>query len=370
MRINKVELIHIKLPLVEPFRISSGVMTERESLIIKLHTMGVIGYGESAPMSAPFYSYETISTAAKIIEEHIIPLLKDAELKTPSDMDKLLSVIRGNPFAKAGIETAFWDVLARKDNVPLSYLLKSMQDRIPSGVAIGIPNDVQELIDKVYQYSNEGYKRVKIKIQPGWDVVPVEKIKRKFPHVTLMVDANSSYNLQDHLGIFKELDQYNLLMIEQPLHWNDLVDHAKLQKQLRTPVCLDESIHSVDDARKAWELGSCRIINIKIQRVGGLYNAKAVHDFCMTHSIPVWCGTMPETGIGQSQGLALAGLPGFAYPADLEPSSKFFVDDIVEPHLKLNDDGTISVPKAYGVAKINEEKIKKYTYYKNEWKPV
>lgn len=367
MRIKKIELIHIKLPLIEPFKISSGVLTERESIIIKMHSMGVIGYGESAPMAAPFYSYETIHTAMRIIEEHIVPMLKDVELKTPEDLNKVLSSIRGNPFAKAGIETAFWDVMARKDNVSLKHIIGSIADRIPSGVAIGIPADLQELIDKVYQFENEGYKRIKIKIQPGWDVLPVRTIREKFPNIPLMVDANSAYNFEEHLDIFRELDQFDLLMIEQPLHWNDLVDHAKLQKKLRTPVCLDESIHSVDDARKAWELKSCRIINIKIQRVGGLYNAKLIHDYCASRDIPVWCGTMPETGIGQSQGLALAGLPDFRYPADLEPSLRFFVDDIVDPLLELNDDGTISVPKSYGVAKIDEKKIKKYTYFKNEW---
>lgn len=367
MKIERVEVCHIELPLQKPFQISSGTLKKRDSLIIKVYSKGVVGYGESAPMPEPFYSYETLETCRYIICEFLTPALKDKLINNPKETIELFNNIRGHPFAKAGIETAIWDLFARKDKTSLAEKLGSKNKSIESGVALGIFNSEENLLKAVERACTEGYKRVKIKIKHGWDVKPVKVIRKNFPDVPLMVDANADYSMKD-ISIFKELDNCNLMMIEQPLHYNDLFEHAKLQKKISTPVCLDESIHGINDAIGAITLKSCRIVNIKIQRVGGLANAKKIHDLCQKAKIPVWCGTMPESGIGQCHGLALAGLENFKYPADLEPSLRFFKDDLVEPLLGLNGNGTISIPKTIGFGVVNEKKLKKYTCWKKIWK--
>lgn len=366
MKIDRVELYRIELQLQEPFQISSGTLKKRDSLIVKVYADGVVGYGESAPMPEPFYSYETLETCRYIISDFLIPVLKDKEIKDPYSVISLFAHVRGHPFAKAGIETAIWDWVARKEQVSLAIKLGNKKDSIESGIALGIYRSEKELLKAVEKSMEEGYKRVKIKIKHGWDVKPVSAIRKKFPSLPLMVDANADYTLED-ISIFKELDKYNLMMIEQPLYYNDLFDHAKLQKKISTPVCLDESIHSINDAIGAISLKSCKIMNIKIQRVGGLANARKIHDLCKEAKIPVWCGTMPESGIGQCHGLALAGLENFKYPADLEPSLRFFKDDLVNPLLALNRDGTISIPKSVGLGVVDEKKLKKYTSWKKIW---
>ncbi|MGI6038289.1 MAG: o-succinylbenzoate synthase [Limnochordia bacterium] len=361
MEIRKIELIHVQIPMAGPFRISSGTLYHRDSIIVKVYAGDLVGYGESAPMPGPFYSAETTETAWHILADFIAPIILQRKWNHPEEIFPALAGIRGNNFAKAGIETAFWDLYARKTNQSLAGLLGCQNKAVNSGVALGVFPTTEELVEQARAHLAEGYQRIKIKIQPGWDVEPVRALREALGDVPLFVDANSAYTLAD-LPIFQELDKYDLMMFEQPLTHDDLVDHAQLQSQVRTPVCLDESIHSLDAARQAIDLGSARIINIKIQRVGGIGPAKAIHDYCAQRGIPVWCGTMPESGLGQSQGLALAGLPNFRYPTDIEPSSRFFVEDIVNPPLIMSKEGTIPIPQGIGTGvEIRDDLIKAWT---------
>jgi O-succinylbenzoate synthase len=346
MNIDQITLAHVIMPLVEPFKISNGEITEKDAIIVGVYSEGLIGYGESSPMSGSFYSEETPESAWNCLVNELIPKVLRSHPQNIEEVNNLMSSVSGNAFAKAGIETAFWDLAAQKQGIPLSEFLGGKRIQLECGFAAGIYASVKGLLLAIEKHRSDGYKRVKIKIQPGWDIKPLTEVRREFGAIQLMVDANCAYTQAD-LSHLKSLDDFDLMMIEQPLPKDDLEGHAKLQAMNRTPICLDESAKDVPTVQKAIELKSCKIVNIKIQRVGGLLNAKRMHDLCAQAGIPVWGGTMPELGIGGAQTLHLATLPNFKYPTDVEASKRWFVDDIIDPLIEVQD-GIITLPDGNG----------------------
>ena len=348
MRLKKITLREIHLPLLTPFQTSFGVSDLRRIILLEAETGAAIGWGECVAGEDPYYSYETVETAWHILRDHIWPLLRERDFAAASEISAALAPIRGHNMAKAGIESAAWDAEAKALNVPLWKHLGGTREEIPCGVSIGIQPSIEVLLAKVEKELAAGYQRIKIKIQPGWDIKPVEALRERWPRIRLMVDANSAYRLED-AGHLKELDRFYLIMIEQPLGWDDIYNHAALQKQLETPICLDESIHSAADARAAIALGACRIINIKMGRVGGLSEAKRIHDLCMEKGIPVWCGGMLESGIGRAQNIAISTLPNFVLPGDVSASRRYWAEDIITPEVEVTPHGTIKVLQGPGI---------------------
>jgi len=311
MKIDRIELRHTKMELVSPFTTSMGTEYDEEHIMVKVDTDGITGWGESVAEGTPFYSYETVQTAWHILQDFLIPSILGKDITSIDEAISLYSKVRGHMMAKAGLEAALWDTFAKAKNISLSKMLGGTRNKIDVGVSIGIQLNPEELIKKVEGYLAEGYKRIKIKISPGNDIQYVKALRKEFPNILLQVDANSAYELK-HVSLFKEMDEYKLLLIEQPLGYEDIYDHSKLQKELKTPICLDESIHSLDDTRAAIELDSCRVINIKPGRVGGFTESKLIHDYCASKKIPVWCGGMLESGIGRAGNVALASLPNLS----------------------------------------------------------
>ncbi len=361
MQIERIELREVRLPLVHPFETSFGRETEQRVAVVRIDAGGLIGYGESAVGFGPWYSYETIETCWHVQRDFLVPLLLGREIRSADEIGVLFAPVRGHNMAKTGPEQAVWDLLAKHAGQPLARFLGGEKDRIESGVSVGIQETVGELLDRIDAFVERGYRRVKIKIKPGWDADVVEAVRGRFPDLRLMIDANSAYSLDD-VGLFRRLDGYDLMMVEQPLGYDDIVDHAKLQAQIRTPVCLDESVVTPEHARWAIELGSCRIINIKPGRVGGLGAAIRIHDLCQGHGVPVWCGGMLETGIGRAHNVALSTLPNFRLPGDVSESARYYERDIVEPPFELNPDGTITVPDGPGIGvTVDEDRLAECT---------
>jgi O-succinylbenzoate synthase len=348
MRIERIELRHVKLILVSPFVTSMGTEYDEEHIIVRVDAEGVTGWGESVAEGTPFYSYETVPTAWHILQDFLIPSVLGKDLEGVDEAIAGYAKVRGHMMAKAGLEAALWDAFAKTRGVSLSNMLGGTRSKIDVGVSIGIQPSVAGLIKKVEGYLSEGYKRIKIKIAPGNDLQFLEALRKEFPRLILQVDANSAYTLED-IGIFLKMDEYELLLIEQPLGYEDIFDHSKLQRELKTPLCLDESIHSLDDTRAAIELDSCRVINIKPGRVGGFTESKRIHDYCAGKNIPVWCGGMLESGIGRAGNVALASLPNFTLPGDISASKRYYKEDIVEPEFVVNPDGTMDVPVKPGI---------------------
>jgi o-succinylbenzoate synthase len=368
MRIDKIELRHIKMELVSPFTTSMGTEYDEEHIIVIVDSEGLTGWGECVAEGTPFYSYETVQTAWHILKDFLIPSILGKNISSIGEAIKSYSKVRGHMMAKAGLEAALWDVLAKSKNISLSKLLGGIRKKIDVGVSIGIQSSEQELIEKVSGYLNEGYRRIKIKISPGSDIQFVKALRKEFPKLLLQVDANSAYELK-HISLFKEMDNYNLLLIEQPLGYEDIYDHSKLQREIKTPICLDESIHSLDDTRAAIELDSCRVINIKPGRVGGFTESKSIHDYSASKNIPVWHGGMLESGIGRAGNVALASLPNFTLPGDISASKRYYKEDIVEPEFVLNKDGTMDVPTKPGIGvEVNAKKLERVTVRKKELK--
>jgi O-succinylbenzoate synthase len=366
VRIERVELRHIRMPLVHPFETSFGRQEKRDVIIVKLFGQGVMGYGEAASMAGPWYSYETIETCWHVQRDFLIPMLLGREVESAAQLMDLFAPVRGHNMAKTGLEEAFWDLSARQEGVSLAKSLGGARDEIECGVSIGIQATLSDLLKRIGAFLAEGYRRVKIKIKPGWDLFVVREVRRVFPDIRLMVDANSAYTLDD-VGLFVALDEYHLLMIEQPLGYDDIVDHARLQSQIQTPLCLDESIHTPDHARQALELGSCRIINIKPGRAGGLHRAKQIHDLCQERGAPVWCGGMLETGIGRAHNVALASLPNFQLPGDISASKRYYEQDLVWPPFEVTPDGMMAVPQGPGIGvEVDEERMEEVTVRKLE----
>jgi o-succinylbenzoate synthase len=368
MHLEKIEIRHIKMELVTPFSTSMGTENAIEHLIIRIDAEGMTGWGECVAGSNPYYTYETVQTAWHILQDFLILSVLGKEISMVDDVKKIFSPVRGHRMAKAGMETAIWDLFAKAKGISLSKMIGGVRDKIDVGVSIGIQSSLEELINKVDSYLKEGYRRIKIKISPGNDIQFVKAFRKEFPDILLQVDANSAYKLED-VNIFKEMDNYNLLLIEQPLGYEDIYEHSKLQREIKTPICLDESIHSLDDTRAAIELDSCRVINIKPGRVGGFTESKLIHDYCASKNIPVWCGGMLESGIGRAGNIALASLSNFTLPGDISASKRYYKEDIIEPEFVLNDDGTIDVPTNTGIGvDVNIEKLDKVTVRKESFK--
>jgi O-succinylbenzoate synthase len=364
MRIERIELWQTKMELVSPFVTSYGIEHFVEHIIVRVDAECVTGWGECVAEGTPFYSYETVTTAWHIMQDFLIPAIIGKDLKDVSESVALFEKIRGYRMAKAGIEAAIWDAFAKTRGVSLSKMLGGTRDKIDVGVSIGIQSSESELLNKIEGYLKEGYKRIKIKISPGHDLAPVKAVRSQFPELLFQVDANSAYTLRD-IDLFKKMDDYNLLLIEQPLGYEDIYEHSKLQKEIKTAVCLDESILSLADTRAAIELNSCRIINIKPGRVGGFTESKLIHDYCQTMNVPVWHGGMYESGIGRAGNVALASLPNFTLPGDISASKRYYKEDIVEPEFVVNKDGTMDVPEGPGIGvKVNEKALEKVTVKK------
>jgi O-succinylbenzoate synthase len=343
MRIERIELRHVKLILVSPFVTSMGTEYDEEHIIVKVDAEGVTGWGESVAEGTPFYSYETVPTAWHILQDFLIPSVLGKDIQNVDEAIAGYAKVRGHMMAKAGLEA-----FAKAKGISLSQMLGGTRKKIDVGVSIGIQDSVAGLIKKVEGYLAEGYKRIKIKIAPGLDMQFVEALRKEFPRLMLQVDANSAYTLGD-IDLFKKMDHYDLSLIEQPLGYEDIYDHSKMQRELKTPICLDESIHSLDDTRAAIELDSCRIINIKPGRVGGFTESKLIHDYCASMNIPVWHGGMLESGIGRAGNVALASLSNFTLPGDISASKRYYKADIVDPEFVVNPDGTMDVPAKPGI---------------------
>ena len=363
LRLERVELREIGLPLKSPFETSFGRTTRRRILIIRVFDRdGASGYGECVAFETPLFNHETIDTAWLITAKHIAPMLAAAQIESASQVKDALAPIRENRMAKAGVEAAIWDLEAKLMALPLWQHIGGTRDEITCGVSIGLQSSIAALLDKVSRELDSGYQRIKIKIKPGQDVALVEAVRKRFPDITLSVDANSAYRLETDVPLLKRLDDYNLLMIEQPLTPGDLLDHSKLQRELRTPLCLDESILCLANARHANELGACRIINIKLGRVGGFSEGKAIQAFARKHDMPVWCGGMLEAGIGRAHNIALSTLPGFTLPGDVSASARYWDEDIIEPPVMVSCEGTIKAPGGPGIGfEINEDRIESLT---------
>jgi O-succinylbenzoate synthase len=348
VHIERIELFYIQLPLKHHFETSFCRAYERDTILVTVWADGVAGWGESPIEDGPWYSPETVETAWHVQRDFLIPMLLGQQLETAAAAFDRMTLVRGHNMAKTGLEEALWDVEARQKGVSVAQLLGGTRPHIESGVSIGIQDTVEELLEQVEEYLAQGYRRVKVKIKPGWDVAVARTLRQRWPDVPLMVDANSAYTLEDadHLVV---LDEFDLLMIEQPLAYDDIYEHSLLQPRLRTPLCLDESIHTPAHARAALELGSCRIINIKPGRVGGLAQARQIHDRCWERGAPVWCGGLLEVGVGRAHNVAIASLPGYTLPGDVSASDRYFERDVVDPPIQLNADGTIDVPQGPGI---------------------
>jgi o-succinylbenzoate synthase len=348
VKIEKIELFLCRLPLVHFFETSFGRSYDRTFVLIRVQGEGVEGWGESVAEANPYYSSETTETVWHIIEGFIAPLILGTSFEHPREIYPALKRVRGHNMAKAGVEMAAWDLYARMQGVPLSRALGGTRERIASGVSIGIQDSLDQLMAKIEKELAAGYQRIKIKIKPGWDVAAVERVRQQFGAIPLQVDANAAYTLDDS-ELLARLDPFDLLLIEQPLDYDDVMDHAELQQRMKTPVCLDESIHTVRIARDAIEARACRIINIKPGRVGGHQASIELHDLCQSNGIPVWHGGMLESGIGRAHNIHLASLPNFTLPGDIAASKRYYQPDLIEPAIDIARDGTIAVPTGPGI---------------------
>ncbi|HEV3105805.1 MAG TPA: o-succinylbenzoate synthase [Trinickia sp.] len=364
MRIDAITLRHIDMPFRAPFKTSRWTQRSKEAVIVEVHADGLSGWGECVALTFPDYCYECTALNWLVLEKFVVPTILGLEFETVEDVLSAISHITGHNMAKAGLETAIWDLIGQRDGLSLQKMLGGGGDRVAVGVSVGVHERPAQLLETVDGYLADGYRRVKIKIKPGHDVEHIALVRRHHPELMLQADGNSVYRLED-AATLRELDQFGLLLIEQPLNDDDVVDHAKLQAQLATAVCLDESILSVRHARWASELKSCRVINIKPGRVGGLTEAKRIHDFCRGEGMPVWMGGMYETGIGRATNVAVASLPGFTLPGDISASAKYFFEDIVERPFELNADSTLSVPTGPGLGvKVDIKTLDKVTLRK------
>jgi len=348
MRIQRVILREIQMRLVAPFETSFGRTTDRRILLIEVESDGAIGWGECVAGEGPYYSPETVDTAWLILERYLWPLVKGREFEAASEVWAVLEHVRGHHMAKGGLEAAIWDAEAKQKAVPLWRLLGGVREEIASGVSIGIKPTFDDLLATVEKELSAGYQRIKIKIKPGQDIEPVERLRQRFPSIKLMVDANSAYRIED-AALLRRLEPFYLMMIEQPLGWDDLYGHVALQRQLQTPICLDECIHSFEHASAAIELNACRIINMKLGRVGGYTPALAIHDLCRQKQVPLWCGGMLESGIGRAHNIALSTLQGFSLPGDVTASRRYWHQDIIEPEVEMTPLGTIRLHNHPGI---------------------
>jgi O-succinylbenzoate synthase len=367
VRIDRVELRQLALPMSQGFETSFGRTTSKDFLLVTVSADGVTGYGECVADPHPYYLPETNGTVQHVLRDFLVPRALGADLDGPRAVAPLFAPVRGHEMAKAALEMAVWDLEARRLGRPLYALLGGRGGRIAAGVSIGLQPGPEALVDAVAREAEAGYQRIKIKIKPGHDRELVLAVRKRFPALPLMVDANNAYTLAD-APLFAELDRAGLSMIEQPLAWDDLVDHAALQRSLATPLCLDESIRSATHARHALDLGACRIVNVKVGRLGGFGEALALHDHCVGRGVPVWCGGMVESGIGRLANVHLQTLPGFTLPGDTSAGARYFDEDLVDPPVTVSPDGWIDVPEGPGVGhRIVESRVERATRHREVW---
>ena len=369
MKISKIELIEIKMPLVHFFETSFGRTFERRIVLARVESAdGVAGWGECTAGETPSYCEEWTESCWAVLREILAPMILDREIESAARVWDLMKSVRGNRMAKATLETAVWDLEARALNAPLWKHLGGTRGEIECGVSIGIQDSVEQLFEKIQTELDAGYKRIKIKIAPHWDFEVIKRVREKFGNILLMGDANSAYSLKD-IKLFKQMDEFGLMMFEQPLAHDDHLDHAKLQREIKTPICLDESIHSPEDARKAIELEACKIINVKLGRIGGHAQAKLVEEVARQNSIPVWCGGMLESGIGRAHNIAMSTLAGFILPGDVSASRRYWREDIIEPPVEVTKQGTIIAPEKAGIGfDVKRDRIEELTVRKLEIK--
>ena len=360
--IKSIVLHRVRIPFVEPFRISNGVVAEKESILIEVGSEdGVVGWGECSPMSGPFYSTDTPDSCWQSLTEELIPRLFELGAVKPHEVYEELRQMTADGFSRAGIEGALWDVYVNRKRISLCDALEIERRDVPSGVAIGIFDSIEELLERIRLFVEQGYQRVKIKIQPDWDIEPVSAVRARFPEVPLMVDANAAYSMKDR-ALLNELDRFGLMMIEQPLAAKAIDDAGELQADLKTPLCADESAESLMSLQHLVEKKAARIVNIKVQRVGGLSEAMLMLEAARGAGLQCWVGTMPELGIASAQGLHLAMHSGFSFPTDIEASKRWYVDDVIEPLIEIDNRGFIHVPDGIGTGfTVSREKVEQYT---------
>jgi O-succinylbenzoate synthase len=357
--IDDVEERIVRIPFVKPFSISTATWSVKEALLLRFGSEGVSGWGECVADPDPYYASETTLTARHIIRDFLLPLVEPGI--TMGELDRRFARVRGHGMAKATIENALFDLIARREGKPLHELLGHPRRAIPSGISIGIQSTVDELLEAVGEAVVSGYHRVKMKVKRGADIAMVRAVRERFPAIALMVDANGDYTLDDAAHL-RQLDAFGLTMIEQPLSYSDIYEHSLLQRELATPLCLDESIHTLADARAAIALGSCRVINIKQGRVGGLMEAQRIAEYAAAHAVPVWSGGMDETGIGRAVNIHLQTMPAFSIPGDTSETSRYFHEDIVTPGVVLDDRGYIDVPRGAGIGvTIDGDALERFT---------
>lgn len=362
MKLSKITLYPLKMPLVSHFETSFGRIYDRECVLVRIESEGLVGWGECAADRDPGYSYETTGTVMHILKDFVLPLLIGQDVKDAADFQQRVSQVRGHHLAKAGVEMALWDLLGKRDGKSLKQMLGGVKDSVDVGVSVGLQDTTADLVRVVRGYVEKGYGRVKIKIKPGRDISEASAVRSEYPHLRLQVDANSAYSL-DTAAVLRPLDDMNLLLIEQPLFEDDIWDHRLFQKQLQTPICLDESVISPRHARYAIEMEACKIINIKPGRVGGLSQAVAIHEMCQKIGMPVWCGGMLETGIGRASNLAVSSLPGFTLPGDISASDRYYKKDVTLERFTLNTDSTITVPTGPGLGvHVDEAAVKEFAF--------
>lgn len=367
MKVESLTLREIQMRLKSPFETSFGISDNRRILLVEAVADGATGWGEVTASETPGYNSETTDTAWHVISDFIAPELIGQTISGASQVPALLCSIRGHEMAKAGVENALWDAEARLKGLPLAKLLGGALEEIATGVSLGIRETPSSLVRKVEEELRSGYQRIKLKIKPGKDLDFVAAVRKEFPNIRLSVDANSAYRLEDAAHLVR-LDAFNLLMMEQPLNWDDIYAHSRLQSQIKTSICLDECISNARHAFAAIELKACRIINVKLGRVGGHSEARRVEETCRSRSIPVWCGGMLESGVGRAHNIAMSTLIGFTLPGDVSASQRYWQEDIIEPEVEVTDRGTIPVPKTPGIGyTVKRDRIEKLTVRSNSW---
>ncbi|MGH9487819.1 MAG: o-succinylbenzoate synthase [Terriglobales bacterium] len=370
MRIEQISLREIRMPLVTPFETSFARMQQRRILLLQVRVDGLEGWGEVTCGEGPFYNAESTDLAALVLKDFAVPMVLGREFAEPGDVARALEPIRGHRMAKAAIENAVWAAEAERQGVPLWQLLGGTRREIACGVSIGIKDSAGELLEAIARELEAGYQRIKIKIKPGWDVEIVGQVRRRFPKIALSADANSAFR-PDDAPLLRALDEFGLMMIEQPLWDDDIQQHALLQRQLRTPLCLDESIHHVRDAEEAIACRACGMINIKLGRVGGFSSARAVHDAALKAAMPVWCGGMLESGVGRAANIAMSTLANFSLPGDVSASRRYWHEDIIDPEVSVSARGTISAPSGAGLGYVvRRKRIDKLTAWEQTFRPT